>query len=434
MKRLLRWLLPAVPGGLRVPFLLFAGDRRPARADGRGAAGRVLARRPGDDAGAARPAGSGAAHPRLRLAAPGAAATTAATPPTPTSAGPTWCGTCTPRRASRSSRSRNAFPSPAASATAASSRRKRRASRPRACAARATTSTSAACPRTRRSAGSTTRCSPPSSATPTCSSRGSCSTSSRTSASTLKGDTTFNESFAVTVEEEGVRRWLEAEGRGSELAAFRSARLRRREFAARVAQTRERLAKVYQERISPKRRCWRASARNATGCAPTTRRPCRPSRTTPILVSIALYTRAGARVRASARRLRRRPGRVLRRVEGACGRASPARGRRSRQRDVDDLPERRALRTGARTRPRRSASVGPLDRHAHPALHLAADRDVAHGEGAAGDVGFVLQIRSRALPAASRICSRLPRSPSGRASPAACGSGPRTPRAWRSGR
>lgn len=65
----------------------------------------------------------------------------------------------------------------------------------------------------------------------------------------LKGDTTFNESFAVTVEEEGVRRWLEAEGRGGELAALRAARLRRQEFAARVAQARERLAKVYQEKI-----------------------------------------------------------------------------------------------------------------------------------------------------------------------------------------
>jgi predicted aminopeptidase len=65
----------------------------------------------------------------------------------------------------------------------------------------------------------------------------------------LKGDTTFNESFAVTVEEEGVRRWLETAGRGGELAALRAARLRRQEFAARVAQARERLAQVYQEKI-----------------------------------------------------------------------------------------------------------------------------------------------------------------------------------------
>ena len=60
-----------------------------------------------------------------------------------------------------------------------------------------------------------------------------------------KGDSVFNESFAVTVEEEGVRRWLEAEGRSAELEAFRAAQQRRRDFAARVKQTRERLASLY---------------------------------------------------------------------------------------------------------------------------------------------------------------------------------------------
>src|SRR5687768_5950847 len=60
-----------------------------------------------------------------------------------------------------------------------------------------------------------------------------------------KGDTTFNESFAVTVEQEGVRRWLAAEGRTGELAEFRATQERRREFAERVKQTRERLAAVY---------------------------------------------------------------------------------------------------------------------------------------------------------------------------------------------
>jgi predicted aminopeptidase len=60
-----------------------------------------------------------------------------------------------------------------------------------------------------------------------------------------RNDTAFNESFAVTVENEGVRRWLEAEGRGVELEAFRVAQERRREFAARVKQTRERLASLY---------------------------------------------------------------------------------------------------------------------------------------------------------------------------------------------
>jgi predicted aminopeptidase len=60
-----------------------------------------------------------------------------------------------------------------------------------------------------------------------------------------RNDTTFNESFAVAVEEEGVRRWLEAGGRGAELDAFRGSQARRREFAARVKQARERLASLY---------------------------------------------------------------------------------------------------------------------------------------------------------------------------------------------
>lgn len=64
-----------------------------------------------------------------------------------------------------------------------------------------------------------------------------------------KGDTTFNESFAVAVEEEGVRRWLETVGRAGELDAMRASRLRRQEFATRVAQLRERLAAVYLEKL-----------------------------------------------------------------------------------------------------------------------------------------------------------------------------------------
>jgi predicted aminopeptidase len=60
-----------------------------------------------------------------------------------------------------------------------------------------------------------------------------------------RDDTTFNESFAVAVEEEGVRRWLAAEGRLEELAAFHAAQARKREFATKVAQTRSRLAEIY---------------------------------------------------------------------------------------------------------------------------------------------------------------------------------------------
>ena len=60
-----------------------------------------------------------------------------------------------------------------------------------------------------------------------------------------KNDTTFNESFAVAVEEEGVRRWLESEGRAKDLEAFRASQQRKREFIALVAGTRERLDAVY---------------------------------------------------------------------------------------------------------------------------------------------------------------------------------------------
>jgi predicted aminopeptidase len=61
-------------------------------------------------------------------------------------------------------------------------------------------------------------------------------------------DTTFNESFAVAVEEEGVRRWLDAEGRHGELEAFRAAQVRRQQFADKVKATRLRLAAVYAEK------------------------------------------------------------------------------------------------------------------------------------------------------------------------------------------
>lgn len=60
-----------------------------------------------------------------------------------------------------------------------------------------------------------------------------------------KNDTTFNESFAVAVEEEGVKRWLQAEGRTGELAAFQASQARKRELAQRVSQARERLALIY---------------------------------------------------------------------------------------------------------------------------------------------------------------------------------------------
>jgi predicted aminopeptidase len=60
-------------------------------------------------------------------------------------------------------------------------------------------------------------------------------------------DTTFNESFAVTVEEEGVKRWLQSAGRTAELDAFHSAQERRRVFAEKVKELRARLGAAYKE-------------------------------------------------------------------------------------------------------------------------------------------------------------------------------------------
>ena len=61
----------------------------------------------------------------------------------------------------------------------------------------------------------------------------------------IPGDAAFNESFATTVEIEGLRRWLQAQGN---VAAFESARRRRErhaEFVELVLATRTRLATVY---------------------------------------------------------------------------------------------------------------------------------------------------------------------------------------------
>lgn len=105
----------------------------------------------------------------------------------------------------------------------------------------------------------------------------------------VKGDTTFNESFAVTVEEEGVKRWLEAVGRSGELEALRAGRLRRQEFAQRVAQTRQVLSGVFLEdgpeekMLARKAEEWEKLRRDYPAIVPI-----EPNNA--YLVSIALYT------------------------------------------------------------------------------------------------------------------------------------------------
>jgi predicted aminopeptidase len=103
-----------------------------------------------------------------------------------------------------------------------------------------------------------------------------------------RDDTTFNESFAVTVEDEGVKRWLEAEGRSSDLAAFRAAQARKREFAARVSGARARLAAAYrmdlprEAMLEHKRGEWERLRADYPGM------PADPNNA--FLASIALYT------------------------------------------------------------------------------------------------------------------------------------------------
>ncbi len=65
------------------------------------------------------------------------------------------------------------------------------------------------------------------------------------------GDTVFNESFAVSVERAGVRRWLNAKKRDRDLAIFQTARDRQREFIVLVEAAKERLDRIYASSLPP---------------------------------------------------------------------------------------------------------------------------------------------------------------------------------------
>jgi predicted aminopeptidase len=64
-------------------------------------------------------------------------------------------------------------------------------------------------------------------------------------------DTTFNESFATAVEQEGLRRWLAAEGNPSAHAAYMLRNRRQRAFLDLVEAYRERLAGLYRQKDLP---------------------------------------------------------------------------------------------------------------------------------------------------------------------------------------
>ncbi len=67
----------------------------------------------------------------------------------------------------------------------------------------------------------------------------------------VQDDSTFNESFAVAVEREGLRRWLAATGRGAEQKVFFAAQERNKAFVSEIEQARARLKVLYRQRIAP---------------------------------------------------------------------------------------------------------------------------------------------------------------------------------------
>jgi predicted aminopeptidase len=70
----------------------------------------------------------------------------------------------------------------------------------------------------------------------------------------LKGDTGFNEAFAVTVEREGVERWLRARGRLQALQAYQRKEVQREHFLALIDAARCQLADLYRQPIEAEKK------------------------------------------------------------------------------------------------------------------------------------------------------------------------------------
>ncbi|NIP73659.1 MAG: aminopeptidase [Gammaproteobacteria bacterium] len=66
----------------------------------------------------------------------------------------------------------------------------------------------------------------------------------------VKGATAFNESYAVVVEQEGIRRWLERNGDESSYREYRRERRRQQQFVDLVMRARARLVRVYNSSLS----------------------------------------------------------------------------------------------------------------------------------------------------------------------------------------
>ncbi len=65
----------------------------------------------------------------------------------------------------------------------------------------------------------------------------------------IRDDTAFNESFAMTVEIEGVRRWLKDKDADREFAAYQARLQRRHDFVALTLKHRERLVALYESNL-----------------------------------------------------------------------------------------------------------------------------------------------------------------------------------------
>ncbi len=67
----------------------------------------------------------------------------------------------------------------------------------------------------------------------------------------VKDDSVFNESFAVAVEREGVRRWIEKHGAAQDRETIAQREIRRADFLALVQRYRARLDTLYQQGLAP---------------------------------------------------------------------------------------------------------------------------------------------------------------------------------------
>src|SRR5437868_13087824 len=147
-------------------------------------------------------------------------------------------------------------------------------------------------------------------------------------------------------------------------------------------------------RCSSPRSRWRSRRKvNSTGCAPSTRPSCRPSRTTlswsPSRSTTSTSPPSSACSPSRAASMSFTTGRGSSRTKS--GRSATRSSLNLAEGYVDEFavggPLAQALEPRFNVR-----KAGPLYRDSHPALHFAADWDVAHREGAAGHILLTGQV------------------------------------------